>query len=170
MTIDEFNALDHAAAIEVVRVWADVPRWIDEIVAGRPYPSVDVLRDTVEASSSTWTRADVDVAIASHPRIGDRVTGASAGDEHSRREQAAAANADEQTAAAILDGNERYEARFDRVFLIRAAGRTAPEILAELTRRLDNADAAEAIEVAHQLSEIAVLRLERTMADAGAAS
>ena len=29
-------------------------------------------------------------------------------------------------------GNRAYEERFDRVFLIRAAGRTGPEILAQL--------------------------------------
>ena len=51
--------------------------------------------------------------------------------------------------------------RFDRVFLIRAAGRSAPEILAELDRRLGNDDAAEREETVTQLREIALLRLRQ---------
>ena len=43
----------------------------------------------------------------------------------------------------LVDGNRAYEERFDRVFLIRAAGRDADEILAELERRLGNDDATE---------------------------
>ena len=45
------------------------------------------------------------------------------------------------------------------MFLIRAAGRTAPEILAELRRRLDNDEATERAETVAQLREIALLRL-----------
>lgn len=163
MTIDEFNALAPADAVEVVRVWADVPRWIEGIVAARPYPSVDVLRTTA-GDSATWTASEVSGALAHHPRIGDRPIGSGAGADASRREQSASADADDATAAAIRDGNARYEERFDRVFLIRAAGRTAPEILVELTRRLDNDDASEAREVADQLREIALLRLEGVFA------
>ena len=63
-------------------------------------------------------------------------------------------------AAELAAGNVAYEQRFDRVFLIRAAGRSADEILAELERRLENDDAAERDETVRQLREIAVLRLE----------
>ena len=44
--------------------------------------------------------------------------------------------ADAAIAAALAEGNRAYEERFGRVFLIRAAGRSAPEILAALTERL----------------------------------
>ena len=49
------------------------------------------------------------------------------------------------------------------MFLIRAAGRSADEILAELERRLDNDDDTERDETVRQLGEIAVLRLESTV-------
>ncbi len=62
-------------------------------------------------------------------------------------------------AARIADGNAAYEARFGRVFLIRAAGRSPEEMLAELERRLANDDETEAREAAGQLAEIALLRL-----------
>ena len=48
--------------------------------------------------------------------------------------------------------------------LIRAAGRSADEILAELKRRLDNTDEDEFAEVVTQLGEIALLRLEQVIA------
>ena len=61
--------------------------------------------------------------------------------------------------AAIARGNEVYEQRFGRVFLIRAAGRTRQEVLDELQRRLKHDDATEADEAKAQLREIAALRL-----------
>jgi hypothetical protein len=41
------------------------------------------------------------------------------------------------------EGNARYEARFGRVFLIRAKGRSGEEILQALHARLENSDAQE---------------------------
>ncbi|HEV7949033.1 MAG TPA: 2-oxo-4-hydroxy-4-carboxy-5-ureidoimidazoline decarboxylase, partial [Glaciihabitans sp.] len=52
-----------------------------------------------------------------------------------------------------------YEARFGRVFLIRAAGRSRAEILSELTRRLELDDETELAIVGEQLRDIALLRL-----------
>ena len=49
------------------------------------------------------------------------------------------------------------------MFLIRAAGRDAEEILAELDRRLTNADAAERAETVDNLRQIALLRLKATL-------
>ena len=65
--------------------------------------------------------------------------------------------------AALAEGNREYERRFDRVFLIRAAGRSANEVLAELRRRLDNDDETERAETVAALREIALLRLKDVM-------
>jgi len=163
MHIDEFNALDPAAAAALVRVWADVPRWTDAVVAGRPYPDADALAAAADGLAAQWSDDEVAAALHQHPRIGERRTGASAEDAASRREQASATTADERTAVALRDGNAAYEARFDRVFLIRAAGRSADEVLAELARRTANDPDAEAAEVAGALREIAALRLADTV-------
>ena len=50
------------------------------------------------------------------------------------------------------------------MFVIRAAGRPATEILAELRRRLNNTAEAEKAEVITQLREIALTRLETVLA------
>jgi 2-oxo-4-hydroxy-4-carboxy-5-ureidoimidazoline decarboxylase len=66
--------------------------------------------------------------------------------------------------AALVVGNLAYEDRFDRIFLIRAAGRSSREILDALNARLVNTPEEELAVVAEQLREIAVLRLEKVIA------
>ena len=55
------------------------------------------------------------------------------------------------------------------MFVIRAAGRPATEILAELRRRLNNTPADEKVEATTQLREIALTRLETVLADGSGA-
>jgi 2-oxo-4-hydroxy-4-carboxy-5-ureidoimidazoline decarboxylase len=62
--------------------------------------------------------------------------------------------------AALAEGNRAYEERFGHVFLIRAAGRSPQEMLAELRRRLANDAAAERTEVTEQLAQITGLRVK----------
>ena len=63
-------------------------------------------------------------------------------------------------AQALREGNARYEARFGRVFLIRAKGRSGEEMLQALTRRLQHTADEEVAEALAQLREITMLRLE----------
>ena len=165
MLLDEFNRTDAASAASVVGVWAAIPTWVDAVVAGRPYDSVDGLAARAAALAESWTRDDLDAALAHHPRIGQRPAGASAEAAASRREQAAMTDAAADVSAAIAAGNAAYEDRFGRVFLIRAAGRSPGDILAELRRRLGNDDNTEVQEALGQLAEIAVLRLTGTVTD-----
>lgn len=166
MELREFNALDASAAAEVVGVWAAIPRWVDAVVAGRPYPSADALASAARRATAEWTTADLDAALAHHPRIGERAAGDGAEATASAREQAAMATADDEVARAIAEGNAAYEARFGRVFLIRAAGRSPQEILAELHRRLADDDEDEASQALEELAQIALLRLRTTVTDA----
>ncbi|MBT2501250.1 2-oxo-4-hydroxy-4-carboxy-5-ureidoimidazoline decarboxylase [Curtobacterium sp. ISL-83] len=164
MDISELDRLAAADAGVLVRSWAAVPRWVDAVLAARPFASVSDLAATADQLARTWSDDEVAAALADHPRIGDRPTGSGASADASRVEQSSSADAEPETAAAIREGNAAYESRFDRVFLIRAAGRSADEILAELRRRLGNDDLAERVEVADELRAIALLRLERTFA------
>ena len=123
------------------------------------------LAETAERLARGWTGTDLDAALAHHPRIGDRVGGTDAGATASRSEQASMASAADSVTQRIAEGNRAYEARFGRVFLIRAAGRSPEEMLAELERRLGNDDEAEAGEALTQLAEIALLRLRGSVAE-----
>lgn len=164
VTLRVFNALEPDAAAEVVAVWAAIPGWVDAVVAGRPYDTVDALAARADTLARAWTPADLDAALAHHPRIGQKPSGTDAEAAASTREQASMSTASDGTTEAIAAGNAAYEERFGRVFLIRAAGRSPEEMLAELTRRLGNDDEAEAAEALDQLRQIALLRLEGTIA------
>lgn len=159
MDIGEFNALDETEAVAVLETCALVPRWAACVVAFRPYETAEQLRTVADDAAYDWTPAEIEAALADHPRIGERHHGTGASAAHSAREQGTARTDDPEITARLEDGNRLYEKTFERVFLIRAAGRDAGEILAELHRRLDNDPHAELAETHDQLREIAVLRL-----------
>ena len=136
-----------------------VPRWVDDVVAAAPFGSLVELLDVAAAAASPLTTAEVDQALAHHPRIGERAAGHGQVETFSRAEQSASASEDDDLSRALADGNRAYEERFGRVFLIRAAGRSRSEILAELRRRLELDPGAEADLVASELRDIALLRI-----------
>jgi len=142
-----------------LRACLAVDRWVDEVAAGAPYSEASALVEAARRAATPLSREEVDEALAEHPRIGQTPTGAGAAQQFSRREQASLDADDVDLAALLAAGNHDYEARFGRVFLIRAAGRTRAEILGELNRRLELPDDIEAGIVAGELRDIALLRL-----------
>ena len=159
MTLDDFNVLPEEVARERLAECLDVERWVDAVVVGRPYADAGALHQVASTAAGSLSDDELASALARHPRIGERA-GAAHDAAHSTREQAGVDHDDADVTARLADGNRAYEERFDRVFLIRAVGRDAEEILAELTRRLGNDDATEREETVTQLREIALLRLE----------
>jgi 2-oxo-4-hydroxy-4-carboxy-5-ureidoimidazoline decarboxylase len=162
--IEDFNALPDQELRSVLNTCLAVPRWVDEMAAKRPYDDEAAALAQADASARTLTEQEVAAALARHPRIGERPTTDDEESRFSRREQSGVDDADNALARRLAEGNAAYEARFGRVFLIRAKGRDASEILAELDRRLGNDPPAEVGEVADQLREIAVLRLKEVLA------
>ncbi len=158
-TLDDFNALPPDRAVEILRTCNAAPRFAAEVAAGRPYRDVGTLVARAQEVARGLPWDEVSLALAAHPRIGDRVEGSSAEARASRREQSAMGGADEDTRTALLEGNRAYEERFDHVFLIRAAGRSPEEMLAELRRRLGNDPEAERREATEQLAQITALRV-----------
>lgn len=161
--IAAFNGLDDDEARRRLLTCLDVPRWADEVLAGRPYATLSQVERRMVAAASTLTDDELERALARHPRIGERADEASHDASHSAREQAGVDREDADVVRRLAAGNRAYEARFDRVFLIRAAGRDAPEILDQLRLRLDNSDEAERAETLDQLTQIALLRVREVL-------
>jgi 2-oxo-4-hydroxy-4-carboxy-5-ureidoimidazoline decarboxylase len=136
-----------------------VRRWVDEVVAEGPYDSLDALLAVAKEKATPLSPGEVDEAMADHPRIGERPRGTGASASFSRAEQASSASDDEDLARRLAEGNAAYEERFGRVFLIRAAGRSRAEIVAELERRLQLDEEDEAEIVGRELRDIALLRI-----------
>jgi 2-oxo-4-hydroxy-4-carboxy-5-ureidoimidazoline decarboxylase len=161
--VERFSAMSDDAGREALRACCASSVWVERVWAARPFRSRAELLDTAEAACRALNRAAVEEALAGHPRIGDRATGQSPEARWSRQEQASVTGTDEETRDALLAGNRAYERRFGHVFLIRAAGRSAAEMLTELRRRLANDAATERREVVDQLAQITRLRVERLL-------
>ena len=158
--LDDFNDEPADRAVESLRACNAAPRFAVEVLAGRPYPDAGALVARAEEVARSLSWDEVSVALAAHPRIGDRPEGSSAEATASRREQSSMTEADAATRAALVDGNRAYEDRFGHVFLIRAAGRAPEEMLTELRRRLANDAEAERAEATEQLAQITGLRVK----------
>ena len=163
--VQTLNTLPAGRAEEQLATCCAARAWVARVVAGRPYADLDELLTASDRAIQELGPDDLAEALAAHPRIGQRVGGSSTEAAWSRQEQSGmdAADADAGVRAALREGNVAYEERFDQVFLIRAAGRSPAEMLAELRRRLGNDLRTEQREVAEQLRQITRLRLERLL-------
>lgn len=161
--LDAFNTLPEDEARARLQSCLAVPRWVEDVLAGRPYRDPESLWGRAEEGASHLDDAELQMALDRHPRIGERPSESGHDAAFSQREQAGVDGSDPDVTRRLAEGNRSYEQRFDHVFLIRAAGRSAPEILEELERRLGNDDAAERQETVTQLKEIAMLRLRRVV-------
>lgn len=130
-------------------------RWTEQMLAGCPYASTEALLDASERAFDALAADDWLEAFAAHARIGEPKPG----DRRGSSEQAGAARADPGTLEALKRANAEYEERFGHVFLIRAAGRSAQELLAALRERMHNPPEVELQNAARQQREITRLRL-----------
>ena len=133
--------------------------WLSRMSLARPFDSAKTALDLSDDIVRGLDDAALDQALAAHARIGERRLGSTTEDRWSRSEQAGALAVDTDVQQRLAEGNRRYEERFGRVFLIRAAGRSAEEMLAALEERLGHDDATERDVVRRELAEIVRLRL-----------
>ena len=165
ITLHIFNQLSHEEARARLLPCVAIPGWADELVRGRPYPSRGALFRAAHACAQTWNENALTLALRAHPRIGEKPAGVQAEAAFSRQEQGAVNDRDALLAQALREGNARYEARFGRVFLIRAKGRSGEDILQALDARLKNSDVQEVQAALAQLREITLLRLEGVVSE-----
>lgn len=157
------DAANADEARELLLTLTASPAWADQLLAGRPYGEMTALLDRSDTLVSELSEGEVDAALAGHPRIGERAP--SLDDEaaaRSAREQSGMASADDRLKAELARGNADYEARFGRIYLVAAAGRSAPELVGLLQDRLGNDPAAELGVVRRELARITRLRLADT--------
>lgn len=143
-------------AREALLACCQAARWAGELTGGRPYPSLAALLDRAGAA---LTDEDVSEALAGHPRIGQAPGGSHSA--WSRGEQAGVAGSGDDVRAALAEGNRAYEKRFGHIYLVCAAGHSAPELLAILRDRLRNDPGTERQVVRGELRKINELRLTR---------
>jgi len=165
--LDRFNALPAQEAAAQLRACCGASRWVEAMLARRPFESVDALLATADEAWRAAGPEDWDEAFAHHPRIGERRTAApvsATARTWSANEQSTAAGAGAATRDALAEANEAYERRFGRIYIVCAAGRSAEEMLADIAVRMKNdPDRERAIAVEEQ-RKITRLRLETLIA------
>ena len=161
--LDAFNALPGPAAAEALAACCASGRWVTRLAAARPYASATDLYGAASAELARLGWPDVLEALDAHPRIGGRVNGASREAAWSRGEQAGTAQAGDAVLGELAEANAAYEAKFGFVFLIRASGRDAEEMLAACRDRLGHDELTEQPVVRGELAQIVRLRLDKML-------
>jgi 2-oxo-4-hydroxy-4-carboxy-5-ureidoimidazoline decarboxylase len=164
-SLGRFNALGEAGATRELLTCCASPRWAAAVVAGRPYMDAGELVTTGGDLIGDLGWADVEEALAAHPRIGERAAGDDREAAWSRAEQAGAQNAGETVLDALRRGNQAYEERFGHVYLVCATGRGAEEMLGILLARLGNDPETERDVVRRELAAITRIRLAKLVGD-----
>ena len=161
LSIAELNELPAPAARRALAACCTAQRWVDEIVGGRGYASVDELLARSDAAVAELTAEQLGEALAGHPRIGDRRAASTPG--WSAQEQAGVSSAGAELEVALADGNAEYERRFGHIYLVCATGKSGQELLVILRQRLGNDRDAEWKVVAAELANINRLRLRKLL-------
>lgn len=162
--LQRWNMLDAAAATREVLPCCGSQAWAAGLAGLRPVSDAETL---LAGSDAVWFELPVEAwqeAFDSHPRIGRMHAEKAATAESlawSAREQKSAVSNDEAVKQALAASNARYEAKFGRIFIVCASGRSAAEILANLEGRMGNDAAVELREAAEQQRQITHLRLRR---------
>src|SRR3954462_4440368 len=132
------DAASEAEARTLLTTCCGSSRWVDAMIARRPFGSQPALLD---AARDAWLEAgerDWREAFAHPPRIGDRADlerRFPSTAQLSSREQQGWSHAASDVPSALADANRRYEERFGYIFIVCATGKTAEEMLALLQSR-----------------------------------
>lgn len=159
-----WNLLPAGEAITTILPCCGSRAWAQGMVSRRPLADEPAL---LAASNETWrglAPSEWMEAFHSHPRIGESRAAhppAAQSVAWSEQEQRKVVEANAQVKAALADANREYERRFDRIFIVCASGKSAPEILRILQQRLNNDAETELRESAEQQRQITEIRLRK---------
>ena len=159
-----WNLLPAGEAITTILPCCGSKAWAEGMVSRRPFADEPAL---LAASNETWRGlkpSEWMEAFYSHPRIGEsRAEQPSAAQSvtWSAQEQRKVVDASDHVKAALADANREYERRFDRIFIVCASGKSAPEILEILQQRLNNGAETELRESVEQQRQITEIRLRK---------
>jgi OHCU decarboxylase len=207
---ERVNAAPPHAARAELEICCGAERWVDRMMARRPFASRAAALSAARAEWFALRPADWLEAFDHHPRIGEsrpangtrEVTkaglkscatgvGAHTGASHtvtrvtpatpvaqdfspasvspasaiSAREQAGVADAGDDVKAALAAGNREYEQRFGYIYIVCAAGKSAPEMLSILQSRLTIDPDTEIRVAAEEHAKICELRLCQDVAE-----
>jgi 2-oxo-4-hydroxy-4-carboxy-5-ureidoimidazoline decarboxylase len=137
-------------------------RWVDRMMARRPFGSDSRLLRAARIEWFGLTEADWLEAFSHHPQIGDRASLAErfpATHDLSTKEQSAVNVASADVLDELAQANREYLDRFGFIFIVCATGKSAEEMLQLLRDRLPHDRASELRIAAEEQAKITALRL-----------
>jgi OHCU decarboxylase len=151
------------AAREILRRANGSTRWLDLMMARRPFGSAEALQSLARSEFLSLGEEDWIEAFSHHPKIGDRAALEKrfpSTHDLSSKEQARVGGADAKVVDALAEANELYLERFGFIFIVCATGKSAEEMLKMLRDRLSNDRATELRIAAEEQCKITALRLK----------
>jgi 2-oxo-4-hydroxy-4-carboxy-5-ureidoimidazoline decarboxylase len=141
-------------------------KWIEKMVASRPFTNSNSLRETADHIWNYLTEKDYLQAFEGHPKIGD-VGSLKAKYANTKElasgEQSGANSATDEIIAELANSNSAYEKKYGFIFIVCATGKSAKGMLALLQDRLNN-DRPKELEIAiEEQRKIFHLRLEKLL-------
>ncbi len=167
--LQRWNRLPIDEATKAILPCCGSKAWAQGMVARRPLANEGAFFAASNDVCRSLARSDWMEAFQSHPRIGEsRPSEPPPAESQSARpaawstqEQREVTDANAAMKRALADANREYERRFNRIFIVCATGKSAPEILEILRRRLKNDPETELLEAAEQQRQITEIRLRK---------
>jgi 2-oxo-4-hydroxy-4-carboxy-5-ureidoimidazoline decarboxylase len=159
-----WNSLPIEDAVKEIMPCCGSTAWAERMAARRPFADSATL---LAVSDDTWRNLAAEdwmEAFRSHPRIGESQASQSPSAKSaawSTQEQRNVAAADDAVKIALAEANREYERRFSHIFIVCATGKSGPELLEILRRRLHNDKETELHEAAEQQRQIMHIRLTK---------
>lgn len=157
------NALPLPAARDALEHCCGSRRWVNAMIARRPFESTPELFDAARALWHELTREDYLEAFAAQPEIGASLSELAKRSPRAARsaarEQGKVARADQETLARLHEATQRYAEHFGYRFIVSAAGMSAQDVLQLLAARSNNEEARELAVAADEMAKITALRL-----------
>jgi 2-oxo-4-hydroxy-4-carboxy-5-ureidoimidazoline decarboxylase len=174
--IKAFNTASEARVRALLAACAPIDRWIDAVLAARPYACIDDLMTKAGHDAQTWTLEEIDrayrVQLSSRARlrVGEQPHEQEASAQVTRSDQAVVYRSLSQRPDLLHRLRELdriYETRFGRPFHVRTAGRSVEDILALLDERLSLPVEDDNRLFAAEFRESALIRLYRDLPGVG---
>jgi 2-oxo-4-hydroxy-4-carboxy-5-ureidoimidazoline decarboxylase len=162
--LERWNRLPTEEAVTEIMPCCGSKAWANGMAERRPFSEEATL---LAASDEIWrnlAEADWMNAFRSHPRIGESRAPQSAPTQSatwSKQEQQDVTAAGDAVKIELAEANREYERRFGHIFIVCATGKSGPEILEILRRRLENDKQTELREAAEQQRQIMHIRLRK---------
>jgi OHCU decarboxylase len=157
------NELSLDAAREALTQCCGSQRWVEAMIARRPFESTLLLLDAARDTWQSLDRQDYVEAFNHHPHIGESLSELAKRSPRAAkmvaREQAKLTRADPEALHALREANQRYIERFGYTFVAASTGKSAQELLESLHERLGHDPSRELDIAAEEQTKLTTLRL-----------